>query len=339
MLRDFLSAEGLDRVISLLKAILITTLICELIGATALYGGFRPACSSATEALYASIFHSVSAFCNAGFSIFSNNLENFAASPLVNLPIIMLIVTGGIGFSVVYETVQWVRVRITRRAPYGHLSVHTRLVLRVTLVLILAGFVAVLLAGDWRGSSGAKIVLAGLFQSVTTRTAGLNTIPLRFLAPWCLVIFMLLMFIGGGSGGTAGGIKVSTVGLLYHSTKSLMKGRSRVEIMRRTISERAVNTAFVISGLAAAYVVCAVVALTWAHPQLPFFDLAFEVFSAFGTVGLSLGVTPQLSTWGKLIIIATMYLGRVGPLTVFIAMARRRDEALYEYPSATIVVG
>jgi trk system potassium uptake protein TrkH len=339
MLRDFLSTEGLDRVTSLLKGILITTLICELIGATALYWGFRPACSSATQALYASIFHSVSAFCNAGFSIFSNNLENFAASPLVNLPIIMLIITGGIGFSVVYETSQWIRGRVTRRAPYGHLSVHTRLVLRVTLVLILVGFVAVLLAGDWRGSSWAKVVLAGLFQSVTTRTAGLNTIPLRFLAPWCLVIFMLLMFIGGGSGGTAGGIKVSTVGLLYHSTKSLMKGRSRVEIMRRTISEHAVNTAFVISGLAAAYVACAIVALTWAQPDLPFFDLTFEVFSAFGTVGLSLGVTPQLSTWGKLIIIATMYLGRVGPLTVFIAMARRRDEALYEYPSATIVVG
>ncbi|MBN2325694.1 MAG: Trk family potassium uptake protein, partial [Candidatus Omnitrophica bacterium] len=131
---------------------------------------------------------------------------------------------------------------------------------------------------------------------------------------------------------------VSTIALLFHSSRSLLKGRSNVEIGHRTIAQQAIMSAFVISGLAVAYVAVAVVALVWAEPNIPFFDLLFEAISAFGTVGLSLGVTNQLSPWGKIIIMITMYIGRVGPLTVFLALMRRRDEALYEYPAGSIVV-
>ena len=153
------------------------------------------------------------------------------------------------------------------------------------------------------------------------------------------MLFRSLMFIGAAPGGTGGGIKVSTVGLLVYSCRSLMKGRNQVEIMRRTIPEQCVLTAFVLCGLALAYLALAIIVMVWVEPDLPFLELVFEVVSAFGTVGLSMGITPELSPMGKIVIIISMYLGRVGPLTVFLAMARQRDDALYRYPSGSIAVG
>ena len=288
---------------------------------------------------FTALFHSVSAFCNAGFSTFSNSIESYASSFPINITLAFLIVAGGIGFSVVYELARWLRSRIGAHAPFYRLSLHAWLVLRVSGFLILAGFLAVWLGGDWGDTGVNERFLSSLFQSVTTRTAGFNSIPLQSLAPWCVVILMMLMFIGGAPGGTAGGIKVSTVGVLFHSTRAQLKGRRCVEIHWRTIAGETVRAAFVISGLAALYIAAAVAALSWAEPDLPFLELVFEVVSAFGTVGLSLGVTAKLSTLGKLIVIVTMYLGRVGPLTVFLAMAGRRDEALYDYPQESIIVG
>ncbi|MEW6235885.1 MAG: potassium transporter TrkG [Candidatus Omnitrophota bacterium] len=338
VMQDILSTDGLFRVKSLLWTILFATLTCEGIGAFFLFLAFLSHSISAPEALFSAVFHSISAFCNAGFSTFSNNLETYAASPVINLTIIFLIVAGGIGFSVIQEMVVWGKKFFVRRS-FSRLSLHSRLTLIVTGILLTAGFIAVLLGGDWREAGWTKTILASLFQSVTTRTAGFNTIPMNQLAHWCLVFFMMLMFVGGAPGGTAGGIKVTTLGLLFHTTRALMKGRQRVEIMRRTISLQTVRSAFVISGMAAAYVSFAVMALTWTDPDLPFFDIVFEVFSAFGTVGLSLGITAKLSTLGKIVIIITMYLGRVGPLTVFLAVSFKQDDAQYEYPMESIVVG
>ncbi len=240
-----------------------------------------------------------------------------------------------------YELARWLRSRIGAHAPFYRLSLHAWLVLRVS------GFSdtrRIPRGLAWEGIEGDTGVnerfLSSLFQSVTTRTAGFNSIPLQSLAPWCIVILMMLMFIRRRRPArTAGGIKVSTVGVLFHSTRAQLKGRRRVEIHWRTIAGETVRAAFVISGLAALYIAAAVAALSWAEPDLPFLELVFEVVSAFGTVGLSLGVTAKLSTLGKLIVIVTMYLGRVGPLTVFLAMAGRRDEALYDYPQESIIVG
>ena len=265
VLQDVLSTEGLSRVSSLLLAILFTTFFCELIGTVPLYFAFHSSLP-AGDSLFAALFHSISAFCNAGFSTFSNSLEGYVDSPMIHIPIMLLIVIGGIGFSVVYEFMRWAKLRATRDKSYFRFSLHTRLVLRVTFILISLGFVIVFIGGNWDGRGWSEIGLASLFQSITTRTAGFNSIPLSMLAPWCLVVFMMLMFVGGAPGGTAGGIKVSTLGVLFHSAKSLLKGREHVEIMQRTLPEKVVRSAFVISGLAANYVTFTIVLLTWAEP-------------------------------------------------------------------------
>ncbi len=338
VLQDILKTNGAGRVSSILPAIVATTFLCELLGAIPLYLGFRSTLS-VQDSIFTALFHSISAFCNAGFSTFSNSLENFTGSIWINLPIILLIILGGLGFSVINESYRLILSKTNRKSKKYRLSLHTQLVWRMSLILIGGGFLLILLGGDWSESSWTEIIWAGLFQSVTTRTAGFNSISLHMLAPWLLVLFMMFMFIGGAPGGTAGGIKVSTFGVLFHACKSMMRGRNHVEILRRTLSDKIVRSAFVISGLAANYVAFTIVLLTWTEPDLPFFDLVFEAFSAFGTVGLSLGVTPQLSTLGKVIIIVTMFVGRVGPLTLFLALARKRDEALYSYPAESVIVG
>lgn len=338
VMQDILVREGGQQVVSFLRIMLLNTFFFELTGTALLTIGFYSQWHTWPDALFAAVFHSISAFCNAGFSTFSNNLESFCGSPLIVLTVSFLIIAGGIGFTVQYELIS----RIFHHLIGGKttsLSLHSRVVLRVTTVLLLGGALAVWWGGDWSRSTWQEMVLASLFQSVSTRTAGFNTIPLAWLAPWSIVILMVLMFIGGSPGGTAGGIKVSTVGLLYYSTASLLKGRPQVEVMGRTIVQQVVHTAFVVSGLATAFVALSTIALVYAEPGQDFLVLLFEVLSAFGTVGLSLGLTPELSPLGKVIIILTMYVGRVGPLTLVLGLIKKKEKALYMYPSGTIVIG
>jgi trk/ktr system potassium uptake protein len=338
VLQDILVREGGQHVAALMKVMLITTLVLEGTGAVLLIPGFYGVSGALGESCFDSIFHSVSAFCNAGFSTFPASLELFSDSPLVIITISMLIVCGGIGFGVVYEIGQWIRKRFIQKKRAVRLSLHAIIVLKTSALLIVVGMAAVLIGGDWSMRSGLDVFLSSLFQSITTRTAGFNSIPLGAIAPWCLMVMMILMLIGGAPGGTAGGIKVSTVALLFHTARSLLKGRKQVEIRNRTITQQAIMMAFVICGLAITYIAVATIALVWAEPDKQFFNLLFEVISAFGTVGLSLGVTPELGAIGKMIIIITMYVGRVGPLTVFLGMVRTRDEANYQYPSGSIII-
>ncbi len=338
VMQDILVREGGQQVASFLRIMLLNTFLFELVGTAFLAVGFYSRWHAWPDAFFAAVFHSVSAFCNAGFSTFSNNLESFRDSPLIVLTVSSLIIAGGIGFTVQYELTMRVFHFVfgKRNSP---LSLHTRVVLRVTAVLLAGGMLAVWWGGDWSRSTWLETLLASFFHSVSARTAGFNTIPLAWLAPWTIVILMILMFIGGAPGGTAGGIKVSTAGMLYYSTRSLLKGRPHIEIMGRTIGQQAVHTAFVVSGLATAFVALSAIALVYAEPEQDFLVLLFEVLSAFGTVGLSLGVTPELSPLGKMILILTMYVGRVGPLTLVLGLIKKKDEALYTYPSGTIVIG
>ncbi len=338
VLQDILVREGGQHVASLMRVMLITTLILEGAGAVLLIPGFYEVSGVLGESCFDSIFHSVSAFCNAGFSTFPTSLELFSNSPLVIITISILIVCGGIGFGVVYEIGQWIRKRFIQKKLAVRLSLHAIIVIQTSALLIVVGMAAVLIGGDWSMRSGLDVFLSSLFQSITTRTAGFNSIPLLSIAPWCLIMMMIWMLIGGAPGGTAGGIKVSTVALLFHTARSLLKGRKQVEIRHRTITQDAIMMAFVICGLAISYIAVATIVLVWAEPDKLIFRLLFEVISAFGTVGLSLGVTPELSSIGKIIIIITMYVGRVGPLTVFLGMMRTRDEANYEYPTGSIII-
>lgn len=285
------------------------------------------------RALFAAIFHAVSAFCNAGFSVFSTSLEKFVLDPLVNLPVIGLIMIGGIGFIVIREIIEHRRIG----------TLHARVVLRTTFFLILLGTLIVLLLEHKNPSTlgplpGWGKVMAALFQAVTPRTAGFNTVPTLSLYPASALFVMFLMFVGASPGGTGGGVKTTTLALLLALVRSVLKGQEDVSLLHRRVTRVVVRRALVIFLLAFGLVFFSSFALFATQKGDPL-NLAFEVVSAFGTVGLSRGVTANLSEFGKAVIIVTMFLGRVGIFTALVAMglARERKEILV-YPEEKVLL-
>jgi trk system potassium uptake protein TrkH len=285
------------------------------------------------RALFAAIFHAVSAFCNAGFSVFSTNLEKFVLNPLVNLTVIGLIVTGGIGFAVIREIIE-----------HRHIStLHARVVLRTTLSLIFLGTLVILLLEYQNPKTlgplpGWGKVMAALFQAVTPRTAGFNTVPTSSLYPASALFVMFLMFVGASPGGTGGGVKTTTLALLLALVRSVLKGQEDVSLLHRRVARVVVRRSLVIFFLALGLVFFSSFALFATQKGDPL-NFAFEAVSAFGTVGLSRGVTPSLSDFGKVVIIVTMFLGRVGIFTALVAMglARERKEILV-YPEERVLL-
>jgi len=282
------------------------------------------------RALFAALFHAVSAFCNAGFSVFTNSLENFVEDPFVNLTIAGLIVLGGIGFMVLKELSE--RRRVT--------SLHARVVVRMTTLLIAIGFLGFLLL-EWNGvlrdlSLSGKL-LAALFQSITPRTAGFNTVPISNVSAATALLLMVLMFIGASPGGTGGGIKTTTFAILLGAVKSVIRQEDRVELLHRKVAQLTVYKAFVFFFLAILLVVGATFVLLIIQPNNPI-DIVFEVFSAFGTVGLSRGITPHLLTLSKMLIILIMYVGRVGLFTLLMYRPGRDIKGLISYPEERIPI-
>jgi trk system potassium uptake protein TrkH len=332
-----------------LRYILSFTVLAEAGGTLVLFLRWLPDFARPAEALYAAAFHSISAFCNAGFSTFSDSLIRYQGDVVVNLTFIVLIVVGGLGFSVVHELFnrQNLRVwfgRVLRRtadaAPVRP-STHALLVFRTSGVLLIIGMLLFFfLEYDnalARLPLGAKLIAAA-FQSVTPRTAGFNTVPFDALRPSTLVAVMLLMFIGASPGGTGGGIKTTSLALLWLTFRNLVAGRSKIEVGGRTVPDDTVFRASAIFTGAAA-VVAVAFGLLLMSETLPFQNLLFETVSAFGTVGLSTGVTPHLSPVGKLVIIVLMYIGRLGPLTLALIVRSRQSRLQIQYPQARVMVG
>jgi len=320
---------------SLMKAVVITTLMFEAVGAVLLFLQFRHTYPLG-QAWFQAIFHSVSAFCNAGFSTYSNSLEGYAG----NIPIIFtfagLIIFGGLGFVVIRELVDRARYKTTR------LSLHTKLCLTTTVVLLLGGTVVFYIseAGNvFRDSTFAESLANAFFQSVTARTAGFNTITQSNLTEVSLLFTMILMFIGASPGSTGGGIKTTTFAalglLLYHR----FWGRQSVVAFKRSISGDSIVRAQTVVLLAVMVIVLMLALLMFtedrplAHTMSHgwFVGNIFEMVSAFGTVGLSLGLTGHVTIPGKLVLILTMFIGRVGLLTLAYGLARavRRGEVTY----------
>jgi trk system potassium uptake protein TrkH len=290
---------------------------------------------SPAKAVYYSIFHSVSAFCNAGFALFSDSLSAFVADPLVNLTIIGLIILGGLGFVVVYE----IAARI--RNPRKRISVHTRLVMSTSAVLILLGFFVIFFFefdGALLECSLPGKLWASLFQSVTPRTAGFNTVPICGLSQVVMTILVMLMFIGASPGSTGGGIKTTTLSVLLLSLSSTLRGKEEITALRRTIQSGVVSKALalLVSGLLVVAFFFLLLLATESHSFLP---LLFETVSAFGTVGLSTGLTPSLTPVGKILILLLMYIGRIGPLTLGLALAAGIRKKGSMYPEARILIG
>ncbi len=287
-------------------------------------------------ALWRGAFHAVSAFNNAGFSLFSDNLMGYVTDPTVSLAIAFAIIIGGLGFPV------WLDLRRRRKTP-RRWSLHTKLMLVTTLGLVVAGWI-VLTAIEWNndGTMGPLSVpgklLAGFFASVTPRTAGFNTIDYGDMHPEGLLITDMLMFVGGGSGSTAGGIKVTTFALLALIAVAEVRGRSDVSVFRRRVPNNAQRQALTIAFAAVNAVVLGALALM-VTSSFGFAETLFEAISAFATVGLSTGITPHLSSAGDAVLIVLMFLGRVGPLTLAVALVLREHDQRFRYPEERPLVG
>jgi trk system potassium uptake protein TrkH len=325
----------------ILRAAVGFTLGTEAIGTLILWARFAPE-FGVGRGLWLAGFHAVSAFCNAGFSLFSNSLKGFVEDPVVNLTVAAIIILGGIGFLVVYD----ICGSRNRKTP-SRLSLHSRLVLRSTAALILGGM-ALLLLFDWHATlaplSWPGKVLAAFFQSVTARTAGFNTVEIGAMSNASLFVLLALMFVGASPGSCGGGVKTTTFATVLLLVRDRLYGRRDVVVMNRRIPNRILNKALVVFFLSLGLVSLSTTALLvsegWAHePQhADFLRYLFEAVSAFGTVGLSTGVTAGLSTVGKLILVFTMFVGRIGPATLALTVQTAEAEHL-QYPEGEFLVG
>ena len=346
----FTQGKGM-RSIDIVRDVFMMTFIIEGLGVALLFWGFLPG-NSTVRALYLAVFHSVSAFCNAGFAIFSDNLIEFQRNWLVNLVISLLIIFGGMGFLVFSELKRHyfeAKERHLYRGIWPRLSLQTRLVLSTTVVLIVLGTVIILVM-EWDNTIASLPmplkILAAFFQSVTTRTAGFNTIPIQYMSNVSLFAIIILMFIGGSPGSCAGGIKTTTFSTLVLRGLASFKGREKPQVFHRTIPTNSVWKAISVSMVSIFLVVIGTMILSitelgdTSHFQSrgSFIELLFEVVSAFGTVGLSAGVTGKLTVIGKLVITVIMFMGRLGPLVVAVAMSRQSTLSYY-YAEENIMVG
>lgn len=326
----------------LLKLVFLFTFGSEAVGALLLYARWAPALG-AGEAVWPAVFHSISAFCNAGFGLWRDNLTPWRGDAWTVLTVSALIVLGGLGFLTVSEIRRAGRLR-TR------LSVHSRLALAVSGLLIAAGTAAIFLLETRRAFRDLPLgeqILAALFQSVSTRTAGFNTVDIGALAPGTLFLMMILMFIGGSPGSCAGGIKTTTVGVLAVATVTRLKGLRNANAFGRTLASETVRNALTIALLGAAVVIAALFALLLLEvpggapdeERALFIDYFFETVSALGTVGLSTGITGGLSPASRLLVSLLMFLGRLGPLTIGIALAGAERAHDWQYPEEEVMVG
>ncbi|MDH4210046.1 MAG: TrkH family potassium uptake protein [candidate division WOR-3 bacterium] len=333
MLQDMMDEDR--NVLSMIIYVFKMTFVIEFAGAVVLFLRWVFVFKDPLQSIYISVFHSVSAFCNAGFSLFSDSLEGYIGDPLVNFIIMGLIICGGIGFIVVYEITQ----RINK--PRRFLSTHSRLVLTTSALLVIAGFIAFFFFefdGAFLNYPVTAKIWGALFQSVTPRTAGFNTIPIASLSAISLTIMMILMFIGASPGSTGGGIKTTTFAILLLSLKNILQGKADIEVFKRTIPSTVVYKALAIV-VGTLLLLTSVFLLLLAFENKPFLPLLFEAVSAFGTVGLSMGITPDLTIIGKLLIIILMYGGRLGPLTLGFALTRVLRREKIEYPAAKVMIG
>ncbi len=342
VLANAYNLTSFEGIVPLIRHILLGTAIVEGAGAILLSVRFIPLFGWGAG-VWKSVFHAVSAFCNAGFDLMGaftgqfSSVAYFAEDPLVSGTLMLLIMIGGIGFVVWDDVLAFIRKR-------RKLSVYTRLVLSVSVFLWLFGAIVTALS-EWRNpatlgslSTGGKI-LASLFQSVTMRTAGFNTIDLTACGSVPKMVFLFLMFVGGASGSTAGGVKVATNGIFFAALKDLALGKKRVTVFHRSVPFTELTRALTLICVQFTITVVASVMLMWDGAEV--MSAVFETFSASGTVGLSLSLTPTLGTLSRIVVMLLMFFGRVGILTVTAALYDQSKTADGEmrYADAHFMIG
>jgi len=338
LVKEHLPGLSLAGVARLTRHVLSYIFGFEALGAALLWLAWGPRLGWA-EGLYHAVFHSVSAFCNAGFSTWSTGLVGSCEDLLVNLVVMGLITVGGIGFLAASE----LRGRLLDRDWRGRLSPHTRAVLVTSLTLVLGGALAIAFF-EWDNPrtlgalSGTGRILASLFQSVTCRTAGFNTLDISALRDETHQLMMILMFVGGAPGSTAGGIKVTTFAILMLATWAQLTGAPDVEISGRRIASRRILQALALTVVALLSVLVCTTLLNVLESK-PYDALLFETVSALGTVGLSTGITPSLGPASKILLCVAMFAGRVGPLTLASSLVFRTSRTSGRRPEGEVVLG
>lgn len=332
------NVDELQGVVRLTKSILIYTFIVEFVGAILLSFVFIKD-YGLVEGIGFSIFHSVSSFCNAGFDLTGNSMINYVDNTIITYTISSLVIIGGIGYFVFMD--------IYESKSFKRLTLNSKLVILITAILLLAGFLLIFILEYNNMSTLGNLtfwgkIQASIFQSVVPRTAGFNSIQIGDLRMSTLVVVMLLMFIGGSSASTAGGIKVTTFGVIIISIYNLARGKRDIEVFMKRIEYATVIKAVSIVGISFMLinVVTFILTITEANSGFDFLDILFETVSSFGTVGLSTGLTPSLSNVGRILLSVLMFFGRLGPLTIaFAFMKQHKNIGNYTYPEGKIIIG
>lgn len=340
ILMEILDDSNLSKLGDMLRSIIQITLIFELFGAIILWARWGNLGLEPGRRIFAAVFHSISAYCNAGFSNLQNGLETvgYSSDPLTMSVIMILIIFGGLGFYTIRDILFNKRMRPDK---HYHLSLQTRIILTISGILIVVGALVITTIqwNEWSDMPNWLRIMNGLFASVTSRTAGFSTVPIGSLTLPAILMIMFLMYIGAAPNSTGGGIKVTTFGALIAASWAFIQGKDRVEIDWNTIPMTTIRRSFIVLIISLLLIILAVFSISIVE-NIDFIDLLFEVISAFGTVGLSRGITPLLSGFSKVVITIVMFMGRVGLYTLAIAVGResltRHD---YSFPETNIMVG
>jgi trk system potassium uptake protein TrkH len=334
VIKEQLNQQTMSGLVRLTKYVILLTFVIEGIGAFLLSTRFIPIYGF-KKGLWFSIFHAVSAFCNAGFDIIGNSMVSFVGDFTINMTICFLVIIGGVGFSVLID--------IGKNKSFKKLRLHSKLVISITIILIIVGMLIILVIERKNPDtlmylSKGERLLASFFQSVIPRTAGFNSIDISKIYDTTAFIIIILMCIGGSPGSTAGGIKTTTFGATFLTTIAVVRGNKDVVVFKQRLNQDIINRSLAIVIIGLMLIISVSILLTITEDAY-FLDVLFETASAFGTVGLTRGITPNLSNIGKLIIALTMYAGRVGPLTMAFAFSQRQKQASYRYSEGNIMVG
>lgn len=339
IMQDLLDTSGSDEVLKLIVDIIRYTFVIEFLGAIFLTVGFYQEGLEIGQALYFGFYHSIMAFCNAGYTLFNSNLENFKFTPLIHFTILVLFLLGGLGFAVMKDLFETIKSKRALKT----LSIHTKLVLSINAILIILTTVY-LFFGEFlhafQNMTAWERFQVSLFQAVTPRTAGFNTVNIGSLHPHSVYLMALLMFIGASPGSTGGGVKTTTFAILLQSVTATLKGKPYVEFFERRVPASTVVKSIAIFIISLMIVSAGILIMMRIEPDKSFLSIFFEVTSAFCTVGLSLGITPFLTAMGKIVLIVMMFFGRVGPLTLVLAVGSRVVmPGKVEYPEGKILIG
>ena len=343
LIQESLNQRDLSGMVKLSRYVILITFLIEGIGAILLSFTFIPQFGLGRGIWY-SIFHAISAFCNAGFDLMGSvsgpfsSLTYYVDNFMIVMTISMLIILGGIGFPVMLDVINCKKI--------SRLNMHSKIVLITTAILIGLGSVFMFLVEFNNPNTLGNLslpgkVLASLFQSVTSRTAGFNTIDLTLIRESSLFIMIILMFIGASPASTGGGIKTTTLATLLITVKCFISGKVEIEVFERRIGSSIITKAVGIFFIAVSLVVLGTLALSLTDPGFTLVECGFEIVSAIATVGLSIGGSPNLTTMGKIVVMIAMFIGRVGSLTIFVALLSKgaREKPPVRYPEGKIIVG